>query len=214
MTPTTGPAPATMLTDTVHAYLEELDQAARVALIERDTARLAARAHMLGGYAPVGSTHAAEGARNSPSHVLWHRRHEDLAEAVRRAERQVGLVACWYARAALVACRAVLAGQTITGRELEAVTPRSCPDHSVGEEGQATGSASRPQCRPDLPEIGALDTGYDNLDRPVRAAQKALQAASPAAVSELLVEWATAVTHAATYGRSIAYGHPQPDMAD
>ncbi|MFL6052888.1 MAG: ABC transporter ATP-binding protein [Actinoallomurus sp.] len=101
--------------------------------------------------APAGNLRGQPPARQV-SGVFRPHPHGDLAEALKRAEEHVGFVADWYARAALAACRVVLAGQTITARQLEAATLHRGLHRPVEDEQEpATGPAWRAQYRPELP---------------------------------------------------------------
>lgn len=230
-------APANMLAGSAKHYLNDLEQAARLAQANRDQARTAVRQHELTGPAHQFGANRGEGsAMNAPSDVIANRQYQILTDALHAAESNVEMAADWFARAAIAACRAVLAGEQVTAQQLEQKTLMRNGGWRNEDDAPLT-----------IPKLGDLDTGHQVLDRPVHKAQAPLDVAYRAAVvaenlaeleeqradddggpsgltdwesaelhdaldgarpfSDLLIAWASAVAHAAVYGRSIAYGH-------
>jgi hypothetical protein len=175
----TGPVPAwELVSDSAVAYLTGLDQAARLALYRRQSARLAEQGHWL--QSPAGPLPGPDTAIQAPADVA-HRLHGDgLAVARAHADEITAFTAAWYARAAWTACQAVRAGLYLTGRDLEdtAYDPAAlpAPDQPAGHL-----PPWRPDYRPGLPDPAQLATGRADLDEAVAEIHQQLTTAYTAA---------------------------------
>ena len=226
--------PACQLPEDVADYLHDLAVAAQQATVARDRARLEDEAADWPAwdvrYRPTGTDHAC----NNPLDSYRSRLTQGLQHAAAKARETHQLMAGWYARAATLSLRAVLAGEPLTPRQLELATIDRL-DHA----GRLRDPNDEPWFDthvPPLLDVNDLLTGHDVLDRPLHdrygpmeAAYRALGTAttlgeqtsladheatmlsdaSTAArpLPDLLISWAEAAHQAALYGRSPAYGH-------
>jgi hypothetical protein len=230
-------APMNLLDPAADAWLIDMAEAANLAKLHLDQARLTVRSAYL---RPNGASPKDLGqAMNSPTGIVVTGHHKAAHDAEWAAQAAYRQIVGWYAQSAALALEAVLAGGKVTAREMERRTVhRLMPNGRPGQENDWWDGPFRPP----LPTPDAMVTGHEDIDQQVRATYEPLataySAASDAAAAEedfelrpggyvadweasaahdaqaraeglweLLHAWAEAVAFAALYGRSRARGH-------
>jgi len=181
------PAVWELVADSALAYVNGLDQAARLALHRRQSARLAEYGRWL---EPGPAPHPGpDAAFEVPVGVVGYLHGRALALARAHADEIAAHAAAWYARAALTACQAIRAGDHLTGRDLENAVfdPTELP--AITDQPAGYLPPWRPQYRPDLPDPAELATGQLHLDEAVADIHGQLTTAYQAAqTAEILGE--------------------------
>lgn len=172
-------APMNLLAPTASAYLHDLAHAAQLAQQRLAEALLAEKAAW---YVPQPWQDSRSGspddALNSPTLWMCGQHDKAIHDAAWAARTTYREVVGWYARAATLALEAVLAGGTVTARQLEMRTlHRLRPDGRPEREDDWWPGEHRPP----LPTPDALATGHEDIDRPVRQAYEPLAVAYRAA---------------------------------